>query len=669
MKLNIVSWNGTTDINNDTTFDAWFESKQQFVPTRSGIYNERPEKWPKLSGAATDEHSFVFKVRCLGTIHSQRETVKGWFSIEDFTPRSLVFEDTADSNRQWYLEGIPTKIFEETPGVLAITLATDEPFLKTVLDSTGSLSITATGDSTSVTVLGNMNARPVIKITPTSAKTGEFGYARWVAVYNQIPPKAGKEFSNYSLDFGGVDTAALIAANKMQATGIDYLLQVDGETVDSWLGTTDGRGINTTDTALWGIVSLKPSIQLTIRSAIASTDTLAGTKLYFNVLNATESEAFRDALALSNKVMYLGTEAITYSSLAVDILGGYANVTERAAKGTTAGTHSAGATVRFLEHDIWQVYGSTNYSATSTDYYTVDNDNKPMFDLHSTNTSHIYTSFREVGAARANAWTSQLVLAPPRNDNLSRVYTGSHTANANPATEAGVKISAYQELAWRGSAAGYSWNLKNPSGITAMQITGDKYLASYTGAQWPAVAGLEYLHPTANVWITADNQAIPTTSAAWQAFTIASTDTGLFGGVAAYEARFIFRGSVYGTANNYAAIEAQSVTATLASTGIPSVTVGAEQSKYYLNASITNSATGEWIKITGVVSLNKTVTIDCDAKTVTYEDGTNLRAGLRLSSARPNWLDLEPGVNTLTYYEKAAAGVTVGIEWENRNTL
>jgi hypothetical protein len=131
----------------------------------------------------------------------------------------------------------------------------------------------------------------------------------------------------------------------------------------------------------------------------------------------------------------------------------------------------------------------------------------------------------------------------------------------------------------------------------------------------------------------------------------------------------IFNGSVYGAANNYAALEFLSATATLDSTGVPVVTVGAEQSKYFLNAKISNTTTGEWIKISGIVSLNKVVTVDCDAKTVTYEDGTNLRAGLRLSSSRTNWFDLRPGANTITYYEDAAAGVTVGFEWENRNTL
>jgi hypothetical protein len=102
---------------------------------------------------------------------------------------------------------------------------------------------------------------------------------------------------------------------------------------------------------------------------------------------------------------------------------------------------------------------------------------------------------------------------------------------------------------------------------------------------------------------------------------------------------------------------------------MPVVSVGAEQSSYLLSARITNNTNGEWIKIRAVVALGRAVTINCDAKTITYADGTNLRAGLTLSSTRADWLTLEPGYNEIKYNETGVVSVTATFDWENRNTL
>lgn len=664
MQLNIVSYNGTTDINNGTTYKAWYEQKQQFVPTRQGIYAERPEKWQKLSGAKFDEHAFVFKVQCLGTIHTQRETVKGWFNSEDFTPRNLVFADDSSTGGgvNWYLQGIPVKVFEETPGILAVTLATDEPYLRASSDSTSTWSVTGTGETTSVTVDGNMNARPVITLTPTSAKAGTFGYRRWVSVYN--PSTNG--MANYPLDFGGIDTDALISANKMSSDGVDYILEMDGNITDYWLGASP-RGIGSTNTALWGIIDLSPKCEAPL--AVALTTDTALSEVSFTWTTKDYYEALWHAKDAHNKVFLIDNEAFTYSSISFSGVGVVATLVERGAFGTTIATHTANTTCRFLEHNIWTLYGSSDYGmdkVTSTNYYTVDDDNKPMFDLQSDNTSWIYTTFRQMGKSRPGQWMPQIV-----NDgfgNLCKTYTGNQASSTNPVTDMGMIIRAYNNsFGWQRETGKLFWKLHHPGGITDIQATGEKRLVSFTGTLWPVTAGLEYQHPTTKLWETADNQTIPTTNT-WQAFTIASTDTGDLG-LTTYDIHYILYGTVYGAANNYAALEIDACTLALDSAGVPQVAVGAEQTTYLMDARITNVTTGEWIRIRAVTGLNKSIIIDCDNKTISSTDGTNLRAGLSLSTPRGNWLDLQPGANTLRYTETGVAAVTVGIDFEPRNTL
>jgi hypothetical protein len=662
MKLNIVSWNSTTDINNGSTYSAWYELKQQFIPTRSGVYSERPGKWQKLSGASMDTHNFVFKVRCLSTIHSQRETVKGWFSSEDYTAHKMVFEDTADSNRQWYLEGIPTKVTEESPGVLAITLATDEPYLRSVLSSTATISITTDGQksTTDIYVVGNTHARPIIKLTANTAKAGDFGYSRWVTLYNQDTDLLPKNFSAYPLDFGGLDTKALISANKMQADGLDYLLEVDGHIVDRWFGTTDGRGINTTDTAMWGIINLAPKIELTLKTAINSTETVA--RVDFNFSSGTFQKALMRLRGAKNKVFLIGSEAYSYSEIHSNRFEAYADVTERGAYGTSQAGHNVGNKVIFLEHNIWQIYGSSDYTAAAEDFHEINNDDQPMFDLHSTNLSRVYSSFFQGGKNRPGAWTPQVNGA---NSAKSNFYTATQKTYANPATAMGGIIMSYFTSAWKPGKAGILWSLNDPGGVKRVEAAVTKYRLH---TSWPADVGLEYQDPTTAQWIRTDDQSTPSSTGSWDSTTIESTDTGFFAKTA-YKLRFIFSGTVAGVANNKSAFEVNSCTLTKSSSDMPVVSVGAEQSSYLLSARITNNTNGEWIKIRAVVALGRAVTINCDAKTITYADGTNLRAGLTLSSTRADWLTLEPGYNEIKYNETGVVSVTATFDWENRNTL
>lgn len=654
MQLSILSWSSTdlaetTDINNGTDFKAWYDANQVLVPERSGIYQARSNRNPKLAGVTTNDVDFTFKIQCKGTFHTQRETIKKYFSPESYAIGTLKFADTANTNKEWYIKGMPTRVNEETPGVMAVTLGLDEPYLRSVLDSTSSWAVTATGQTTDVTVTGNMNSHPVITITPTSGKTADFQYSRWVAIYNP----SGEAFTNYPFDFGGFDTAALVSANKMQSAGQDLRLRIGGTEVPRWLGTTDGRGANTTDTAIWGTIDLAPVTDIYLKIAVDSTSTT-----FVIDRDLTDPAAFLRVKDAANKVIMFESEAIIYSSLIA--LTGNMVVTQRGAKGTSAASHAKGIVGHHIQFDSWVMYGSSDAESQS-----VNDEGKPMIELHSTNTSWIYTNYwTTTNAARPGSWLPSVTVAG--TGRKSTYYTADHATNATPASEMGMSLIPYQMLnIWKTDQAEVVWRLTNSSGILSVQASGEKYRKT-TG--WAGTAGLQFYNTISRVWQTADNQASPTSDSSWTAFTIASTDTGALSPMP-YSIQFILSGSISGSSANSNSIEFDGVTLALDSSGIPVKTIGAETSQYRIDATITNTTTGEAITLDWLMALNRVLTIDCDAKTVTYDDNTNAFGAITLSTVRDEWLDLRNGSNTLQYDETGAAGLTLSIEFENRNTL
>lgn len=654
MQLSIISWGSTdltttTDINNGTDFSAWYDAGQVTVPERSPIYSDRPNRYPKLAGVNVNGLDFTFKVRCLGTFHTQRETIKRYFSPESFAIGTLTFQDSGSSDlTQWYVKGMPIRVNEETPGIMAVTLSLDEPYLRTVSETTSTWTITATGQSTDVTVTGNLTANPTLTITPTSGKAGDYQYSRWVAVYNTT----SNAFTNYPFDFGGIDTAALVAANKVQSDGDDLRLRIDGNEVYRWFGTTDRGAINTTDTAVWASMDLDVKTIITLTAAVGTTD------LEFRIDNTASGHLGRLKQA-ANKVLYFASgEACIYSD--VNEFRGLVTIVERGAKGTTAGSHSLGDIAYHVPFDAWLVYGSSDATAQ-----TVDDTKKPIIDLNSTNTSWIYSNFFDsTSPERPGQWSP--VVSKPGTGKLSVFYTATQATNANPASVMGMTLKPYFAFSgYRTDNAEVRWNLHQPAGVTAVEASGKKYRYS-TG--WATTAGLYTYNPISRVFEAADNQATPSSDQTWTAFTIESTDTGLLSSTR-YDLSFVLGGSIGGSASNSNSLEIDPVTLSIDSNGVPTKVVSAEQSKYRLAARITNGLTGDYIDLDWVGSLNVALVVDCDAKTVMYNTNEPAFNALKLSSHRGEWLPLKVGSNTLTYAETGAAGLTIGIDFENRNTL
>jgi hypothetical protein len=100
----------------------------------------------------------------------------------------------------------------------------------------------------------------------------------------------------------------------------------------------------------------------------------------------------------------------------------------------------------------------------------------------------------------------------------------------------------------------------------------------------------------------------------------------------------------------------------------PVIIIGAEQSNYVLDCLVSNTTTGDAIRLSYTLALNEELEVDTAAKTVTdLQDGSRQFQALALvGGARRDWLPLRPGSNTLRFDDVGTAGVTVTIEWEER---
>lgn len=586
-------------------------------------------------------------------VHIREAEISRWFDTLNEEPVKLLAEDTADSDRQWYLMVTPLSIIQDNDSAI-IQLLLDEPYWAVETTSTSTWTITASGQTKTITNLGNV-ARPIIKITPTSARTGGYNYKRFVEVngYYDQP--------NYPINIGPLDTAALVTAGKCQADGDDFRVFIDGVEVPRWFG-TGTSAFNQTTTKIWIVLDTKQWIFLdgTYIGAVG-----AGTITELEYDKTAYVRAKLEKLPAQGFVRYLKSpdvrEYFTYTG--VDVVNCKLTGVTRASKNTTATSFPAllSTSVVFGDHDIWLLYG--NSAATAPVY---DESHKPIFDLtSSTNNSWVYTEFYEEGVPRAGAWTKNLFTSLL---GTSAPYTGNRGAIADPATEAGLRMAtAKKDGVEAAENASLAWTLNIPGGIDAIAtMTGEKYRE---GSDWPTTEIQK--SDTSAVYTTAQTIATPSASATWEAVSISSVtvNTNVPSEVSnVHFLRLIQTGTLSALASNSASVEIEGCTLTLPNTGIASIRAEGT-STYYLEAIITNVTTGDAITIVWPMKLNEMLIVDCDARTVTYQDGTNALAAITLNSDRVDWLNIEYGSTQLMYEETGAAGLTVVLEWKDKAVI
>jgi hypothetical protein len=221
------------------------------------ITSERVDQFPTDNGAKPNARSIPLIIEIKGGSISQLEQ---WFDTSPkmevntyAQPKILVGTD--GSAVSWYVYARPTsfRLFGK-PGAfnVQVDLFVADPIFKEVTPETDAWSITATGQTNVLTVGGNKYSRPVMVITPTTARTGSYAYKRFVAIANRTN-RIYKTAIN--LIDGNWDTAALVAdtsvSNQLNG-GIDNVVTtIDIDTAVGGGLPTSGMGDLDTEQLSW----------------------------------------------------------------------------------------------------------------------------------------------------------------------------------------------------------------------------------------------------------------------------------------------------------------------------------------------------------------------------------------------------------------------------------
>jgi hypothetical protein len=588
------------------------------------------------------------------------ESLNTLFDTKDETPLQFICTDTQDSDKQYYVYATPQQVMGGHDGPMAtVILALDDPIWQSVTQNSQAWTITSSTSTTDITVNGNDDSYPLFEITPTSSPSTDGIYSVWL----QVLPQSSLPWSSRPLCVTGAtdttwDTAALVAAGKMQADGDDIRVFRNGVPIDFWVS-----GINTTDTKVWVVSDMPKAANFTLYTAIGATDTVTeleivrrGTDLdLLNILPPTGLLIVDASIGSTDTEEFIySAKTVTDQKLAFTIYG-------RNNRGTSAFAHAAGANVRYLPYGFRINYGNSTSTAA-----TVSDTNKPIINLSTSNNgTFVYANFYDTAGLRAGAWKPYIrSQSDPLFSRSAHFTSTSDEGDTDPATEMGLSAKTYQAGGlWRPDSILLSWVNFFPDYITSFSASGEQ---NQTASGIPTF-GMAYVNTagvTTYLW-TVTAQA-STDTGTWTTWTKATTDSTVPPSLDAL--RWIANGTILGTSDLYAKVGISALTVNL--TNPPHVMIRSEvSSTVNLNLKISNTTTGETFDLALPVEANETayVNTDPDFPTVTY-NGQIVNGAIKLNSTRATWLKLQPGSNTLTFDNNLSVSnnFTITTKWRDR---
>jgi len=667
MIIRPLSFNGTS-INDGTSYKSEYidSSQAQIQPSVNANYVKRAGVFPLYSGKDYQPTTYTISIQCLGNFTQQFEDLNALFDTADDTPYQLIVQDEGTTDlTQYYVYATPKSATGFNDGNrYTVTLALDDPIWQGVTLNSQSFLITSATDSTSVTAGGNAESYPQILITPTTQSTTDYLYS----LYLQVLPTSTVAWNNRQTDICGAtdttwDTAALITGGKMQASsdpggaGGDIRVFQDGEPVNFWLS-----GINTTDTRVWVVADMPPARNMTLKTALTSTDDAPSVILNYTVANKAAISALPNEgrIIIDTSLGSTDSEEFTYTSKTITATRLSFTTDSRGVRATTALAHAANSNVRFLPYDFTVVYGNKVVSAPD-----IDDTEKPIISLASLNSSFVYTQFWDVTGKRAGIWKPSVLRVSSPSQTRSGVFTSTNDAgDTDPASEMGVMAKSYQASgAWKPDTVSIEWGNYFPDVVAS--------LSSVSGDQYQNVLGIPVVTMQAstdditytNLW-TVSAQAT-TDYGTWTTWTKASSDATIPSSTRWL--RLYQNGTIAGTTDYSAKVGASGLTVGL--TNYPHVMIRTESANCQLNCTIYNDTTGESIEVVYPMALNATLTIDTDPNfpQATYA-GRRVNGCVKLSTVRARWLRLAKGANTISFENNLAdvTNFTVLIKWRNR---
>lgn len=650
MKLNLLTWNSISI--QSSSIKSYIPPGQMTNLSANAVTVNRADNFPSLSARVLNAHVFVIGVYIPTSqnINTNRELIKQYFNITDNQRHNLIATDENNSNKQYYLTGFPVRIVsagDNKPNEFFVTLQVEYPYWQESGDATNDQwSVTADSDTQVITNAGNISVPPLFRIVPLTTWTKGLKYRRYIPLYSNVDKSY---ISPYELTNGGLDVQILINANKMQADGDDFRVWQNGAFADRWLYEMDS---DSDPARCW--INLELS-QRTEALLLSNVDSNTG-EIFFQ--QTPKSLNFLKKLKyVSNRTIYIDSEAMTFDDgSSIDIIN-YSMFVNRDMKTTTASTHTAGTIVRHIEHDLWILYGDSDLTSQA-----VDSDMEPILDLSSTNTLWSYTNFYDRLANRPGAWFPETLAT---RTGLSYTFTGDLGTFVDPSTKLGLTMKNTDDFQVSNEAGVLDWLYHHPAGITNVKYSGDyrtvSKFSSDSDNSWPANVGLQYLQNNGSWFnVYSDSNFPPEASDSWTAFD--SFDLALGG---TYETiRFVMDGQLNSIAGATAQWQGDTVVLTLDSDNVPTSSILSEDTINFLDFTIYNTTTGEYLKVKTPCKTNQILDIDCVNRKAYLDDGT--RVNVILSSHRNNWLDLVAGNNTLKFVDAGTNTALIAVIHRDR---
>lgn len=339
-------------------------------------------------------------------------------------------------------------IYSLAPNVLTIRVIAANPLWRSedpviedsILDAPGLVSLTNAGNATDLwpTVL--------LQSAKRRSSSDSWQYFADVVAVNRAP----RDIPLWAVDLtaGGWDHAAEVSAGRSLASGDDVRVLVDGVEVPRWAPSSGSHVWNQSTTTIWVNLGFGPSLSVATAAAMQASTPMNGGALALTA----DSEV---TLLPPSGSLLIDDEVIDYSGVVSRNDDGLPELQHvvRGVRGTTAATHSTGATVYLVEHRIQVMWGWLAAGAPAE-----RPDLEPMLDLgQSTNTALLWTDFFDTAEPRRS-----MQWARARQTGLA-VADGLLAPGASPTGA----------LAWQYSADGPQidapefnvWSLTFPTGL------------------------------------------------------------------------------------------------------------------------------------------------------------------------------------------------------------
>lgn len=267
----------------------------------------------------------------------------------------------------------------DNPHLFVARLHVAKPIWEADSESSDEETVTASGQTWTVSNGGTMRCYPTFVIKPTVAASHAAKYLRRyqvIVAWRSELPGVSTNGLPYQTEFGedAIDLSALNGAGQLQADGDDLRVLVDGVAIDRYIKT------DLTDDYIWGGVTFQPMRRLTLKNAMSDVSPADGEDIEIDEPEGTLGWddagwiLVVDADGSDHEcVQYKGRDATHLKDIV------------RGARKTTAAAHPVADLIYWVEHEI--VILIDNEAAANP---PAADDRKPVIDLVSTNALHKY---------------------------------------------------------------------------------------------------------------------------------------------------------------------------------------------------------------------------------------------------------------------------------------